>query len=164
MTDFVLPLSNRIEEGLKIWSLCILPLVLMAVCYIISVIQILRMRGRMGSANVHNGSSTRRRSGIFTAICLASGLMHCVSVIPTLVYTIAENNFFSELSNPEILTYIEDKKFLITPGGMFISSALFCHTVAVCTLYLNNSVNFLLFCVTGTDFRKDLISLLTVRK
>jgi hypothetical protein len=100
------------------------------------------------------GVNHDRRLGTFTAICIISGLLHCLSVTPTLLYTMFTNRHLIHFAtdNDEILMeYFKNRTFT--------SSALFLRTMAISTLYLNNSLNFYVYCLIGKSFRQDCMSL-----
>lgn len=114
------------------WILTILPFVLVTICNGAIVVKIFTIRKiqRTTLHRQHNAAS-------FTKICVAIGILYCISTLPLLFHTL---NLYRVI---EIITI---NTFTYTAFRM----------IAYSCLYLNNCLNFLLYCLTGTDFRTDL--------
>jgi hypothetical protein len=132
----------KIQATLNTWILCILPFILIMVCNILVGIQIMRMR------KMETATGSRRRNGVlatFTALTIVTGLLHCVSAIPKMFFSIVWYNQLVLGKGYDPLEF--DYMF----WGDFANT----------TQYLNNSLNFYVYCLAGREFRKDLKVVLT---
>lgn len=116
-----------------LWFLGILPLILVTTCNCVIVVKIFMMQKMHDNLNIQSQNS----AVTFTKICIAIGILYCLSILPFMLHTL---NLF------EIIEIIKLNTVTYTVFRMF----------AYNSLYLNSSLNFLLYCFTGKDFWLDI--------
>jgi hypothetical protein len=83
----------------------------------------------------------------FTILTVITGLLHCVSVIPKMLFYIA---YGQDLENGyNFLYYDNDNNFTF---WIYFSKAM---------VFFNNSFNFYVYCLAGRDFRRDVRHVMT---
>jgi hypothetical protein len=136
---------------IKILVLCALPIFFIIICNALIVFRLFRMR-KMGL--VANVSQRNRRCATFTVLTFVTGILHCVSVIPTVFVYIALHCVLT-VSSVESLPQMW--------CWTVISNHLFWAFLQEMFVYINNSFNFYFYCLAGRDFRADLKDILCCR-
>jgi hypothetical protein len=139
--DIMTKSELNIIVQLNLWVLAILPFSFIMVCNILILIQMFQMR------KLKAATGRGRRTEVFatfTILTVVTGLLHCVSVIPTMLDSIASYQ-----------RYVYVYNFLqIELGQMFPD--IFWNYFPRTMILFNNSLNFYVYCLAGRDFRKDL--------
>ena len=125
-----------------IWFLSILPFAMVTSCNCIIVAKIVLMRKM---TNFSSSIKRHNNAASFTKLCFVIGILYCISTLPLTIHSL------------NLYRIIKIVEFNTIPYYAFRMLSYTC-------FYINNSVNFFLFCVTGSDFRNDLKNLLTCFK
>jgi hypothetical protein len=137
---------DKSKEGIGkvsiVWFLCILPLVCMIPCNIVISTKLFMIRN---SKQRLNSSNRQSRQGTFNKLCIGASLLHCVSVLP-LTFMLY---YYFELFTMDNAESVDDIYYFIN----IITSVL---PISVALFILNNSLNVMIYCFSGTKFRSDL--------
>lgn len=133
----------KIEELMITWGLSILPFTFIIICNVCILVKLLYMK----RTRLATGSRQReRRFHTFTVLTVATGLLHCCSVIPIMLYII---------SAYQNLIYNHDPLSIFSHHRNSVNSVVWDYLPET-TIFLNNSLNFYVYCLFGRDFRDDL--------
>lgn len=124
---------------------CFLPFVVMLTLNILIIVKLRRMQAKLSSGrNCSTTSRSEIKTQSMTRMLLCVTFYFVVITTPSFIFAIFENWYFTSTEiTPEKLGRIEVVDAVLT-----------------LMLYLNHSINFLLYCVSGRRFRRELRKLL----
>jgi hypothetical protein len=141
-------MNSELQLALNMWALAILPFIFTFVCNALILFKMFQMTKIKA---VTRRGHRNEVFATFTILTVVTGLLHCVSVIPKMLYLIAINQDLEYGHNFLNLNNYDDS----LSRGIFWS--YFSHAM----ILFNNSFNFYVYCLAGRDFRKDVRHLLT---
>lgn len=110
------------------WCFCILPFILINICNVSILVKMIWRRATQTDRQ-------HARVSVFTKFCIAVGLLHCISTVPTAIF------------NADVLEMTSN----LDMENMHILSEL----ASLCA-FLNSSIDFILYFCIGGAFRTDL--------
>ena len=141
--------AGYIEFLQKVWTIidllivCLIPFSVILVGNICIIAKLVRRQRRLSSINetsIRRTSSTRNNGSIssLTAMLLVLSTVFLLTTLPTGVIMYISDNYWTHDSDPETLA---NQQLWWAVSNML--------------MYTNNSVNFLLYCLSGSRFRKE---------
>ena len=141
--------AGYIEFLQKVWTImdllivCLIPFSVILVGNICIVAKLVRRQRRLSTINetsIRRRSSARNSGSIssLTAMLLVLSTLFLITTLPTNVFIYLAENYWRHERDPETL-----------------SNQKLWWAIANMLMYTNNSVNFLLYCLSGSRFRKE---------
>jgi hypothetical protein len=139
-----------IQKVSIVWFLCILPLVFMISCNIVILAKLFMIRK---SRQRLNSSNRQSRQGTFNKLCISASLLHCVSVLPL---TFMAYFYFELFTSDKTDNLYAIYNVFNNIAALFPNNIVALFSMSIALFILNNSLNFLIYCFSGRNFRSDL--------